>query len=329
MGKIIGMGNALTDVLVTLKDDSLLHTLGLPKGSMQLIGEEKLAEINEHFARLHTHVVTGGSAGNTILALANLGAPTGFIGKVGKDKYGEFYKEQGTALGIEEKLFVSDRLPSGVASALISPDGERTFGTHLGAAASLKAEELSAELFKGYTYLYIEGYLVQDHEMILRAIELAKEAGLHICIDLASYNIVEEDLEFFTLIINKYADIVFANEEEAKALTGKEPTEALDEISKTCSIAIVKLGEKGSSIKKGSQTIYIEAQSVDKVIDTTGAGDYYAAGFLYGLRAGYALDVCAQIGSILASAIIQTVGASLSKEKWDEIKLNIQSLLPE
>ena len=138
-------------------------------------------------------------------------------------------------------------------------DGERTFGTYLGAAASLRAEELTLDMFKGYAYLFIEGYLVQDHEMILHAIELAKEAGLQICLDMASYNIVANDLEFFTLLINKYVDIVFANEEEAKAFTGKEPEEALRVIAKKCSIAIVKVGASGSYIRKGRHT------SADKV----------------------------------------------------------------
>lgn len=161
-----------------------------------------------------------------------------------------------------------------MASTFISPDGERTFGTYLGAASTLKAEELSLEMFKGYTYLFIEGYLVQEHDMILRAIELAKEAGLQVCLDMASYNIVAGDHEFFSLLVNKYVDIVFANEEEAKAFTGKEPEEALDIIAKMCSIAIVKVGARGSLIRKGTEEVRIEAVPVAKVVDTTGAGDF-------------------------------------------------------
>ena len=218
MDKIIGLGNALVDVLATLKDDTLLDEMGLPKGSMQLIDDAKLQQINTKFSQMKTHLATGGSAGNAILGLACLGAATGFIGKVGNDNYGEFFRENLQKNKIEDKLLTSDRLPSGVASTFISPDGERTFGTYLGAAASLRAEELTLDMFKGYAYLFIEGYLVQDHEMILHAIELAKEAGLQICLDMASYNIVANDLEFFSLLINKYVDIVFANEEEAKSL---------------------------------------------------------------------------------------------------------------
>ena len=326
MDKIIGLGNALVDVLATLEDDMLLDEMGLPKGSMQLIDDAKLQQINAKFSQMKTHLATGGSAGNAILGLACLGAGTGFIGKVGNDHYGDFFRKNLQKNNIEDKLLTSEHLPSGVASTFISQDGERTFGTYLGAAASLKAEDLTLEMFKGYAYLFIEGYLVQDHEMILHAIELAKEAGLQICLDMASYNIVEQDHDFFSLLINKYVDIVFANEEEAKAFTGKEPEEALDVIAKMCSIAIVKLGARGSLIRKGTEEVHVHAVTVDRVIDTTGAGDYFAAGFLYGLTCGYSLEKCGKIGSILSGSIIRVIGAEMPAEWWEDIKTRISEL---
>jgi sugar/nucleoside kinase (ribokinase family) len=326
MDKILGMGNALVDVLATLKEDSLLAEMNLPKGSMQLIDEDKLQCINSKFSEMKTHVATGGSAGNTILALANLGAPVGFIGKVGNDSFGNFFKENLAKHSIEDKLQPSP-LPTGVASTFISPDGERTFGTFLGAAATLKAEDITPAMFEGYSYLYIEGYLVQDHDMILHAICLAKEAGLHVCLDLASYNIVEGDKEFFNLLINKYVDIVFANEEEAKAFTGTSPEEAVDIIGSRCSIAIVKVGSKGSLIRKGTESVSCGVERVEHVVDTTGAGDFYAAGFLYGLTSGYSLDKCAQIGSLLSAKVIQVVGTTLSEETWNEIKSKINEII--
>lgn len=255
--------------------------------------------------------------------MAQLGAGTGFIGKVNNDSYGNFYRESLLKRGTEANLLLSDTLPSGVASTFISPDGERTFGTYLGAASTLKAEDLSLEMFKGYTYLFIEGYLVQEHDMILRAIELAKEAGLQVCLDMASYNIVAGDHEFFSLLVNKYVDIVFANEEEAKAFTGKEPEEALDVIAKMCSIAIVKVGARGSLIRKGTEEVRVEAVPVAKVVDTTGAGDFFAAGFLYGLTCGYSLEKCGKIGSILSGEVIQVIGTELPDSKWEKIKEDI------
>ncbi|MCD8183431.1 MAG: adenosine kinase [Bacteroides sp.] len=320
MDKIIGLGNALVDVLATLDNDEILVEMELPKGSMTLIDEDKLLKINECFSRMKTHLVNGGSAGNAIRGMAKLGAGTGFIGKVGNDTYGNFYRDSLLKWGTEANLLLSNALPSGVASTFISPDGERTFGTYLGAASTLKAEELSLEMFKRYAYLFIEGYLVQDHDMILRAIELAKEAGLQVCLDMASYNIVAGDHEFFSLLVNKYVDIVFANEEEAKAFTGKEPEEALDIIAKMCSIAIVKVGARGSLIRKGTEEVRVEAVPVQKVVDTTGAGDFFAAGFLYGLTCGYSLEKCGKIGSILSGEVIQVIGAELPVETWGKIK---------
>lgn len=152
--------------------------------------------------------------------------------------------------GIDAKLQKGE-LPSGIASTFISKDGERTFATYLGAAATLRAEDLSREMFAGYSYLYIEGYLLQDHDLILRAMQLAKEQDLQICLDMASYNIVEEERDFFDMLITKYVDIVFANESEARAYTGKEAEKALEEIASKCSIAVVKTGRSGSLIKKG------------------------------------------------------------------------------
>lgn len=323
MDKIIGLGNALVDVLATLENDEILAEMRLPKGSMTLIDEDKLLKINECLSGVKTHLAIGGSAGNAIRAMAQLGAATGFIGKVGDDAYGNFYRDSLLKRETEAILLLSGTLPSGVASTFISPDGERTFGTYLGAASTLKAEELSLEMFKGYAYLFIEGYLVQDHDMILRAIELAKEAGLQVCLDMASYNIVAEDYDFFSLLVNKYVDIVFANEEEAKAFTGKEPEEALDVIAKMCSIAIVKVGADGSLVRKGTEEVHVKVVPVKKVVDTTGAGDYFAAGFLYGLTCGYSLEKCGKIGSILSGEVIQTIGAELSPAKWDKIKEEI------
>lgn len=326
MDKIIGMGNALVDVLVRIDDDSLLEKLHLPKGSMQLIQEDTLSEIRKYTSGMKIHRSTGGSAGNTVCALAALGANPGFIGKVGQDETGAFFGDTLRQRGVNALLATCD-LPSGIASTFISTDGERTFGTYLGAAATLRAEDLSRKMFAGYNYLYIEGYLLQDHDLMLRAVQLAKEEGLQVCLDMASYNVVEAERDFFDQLIVKYVDIVFANESEARAYTGKEPHEALEEIASKCSIAVVKTGKEGSLVKKGTEVIQLLSCPVDNVLDTTGAGDFYAAGFMYGLTCGYSLEKCVQISTILATAVIQEVGTTLPAKKWDEIKLNIESLL--
>lgn len=322
MDKIIGLGNALVDVLVKIQSDETLSEMQLPKGCMTLIDEDKYHIISKFFSKQETHVCIGGSAGNAIRALSHLGATTGFIGKVKKDCNGDFFRQSLEELGVEDKMLLSETLPTGVASTFISPDGQRTFGTYLGAAASLTADELNLDMFAGFSYLFIEGYLVQNHDLILRAICLAKEAGLQVCLDLASCNVVADDLEFFSLLINKYIDIVFANEQEAEALTGLPGEEAVDAIAKMCSVSIVKLGKRGVVIRKGTERIFDEAAPVpdSAVADTTGAGDYFAAGFLYGLTSGKSLERCARIGSILSGEVIQVIGTELTAERWKEIQ---------
>ena len=319
MKKIIGIGNALTDALVTLPNDELLHTFGLPKGSMTLIGDEEQQRIQECFASLDVQRATGGSAGNTMLALAHLGAKPGFIGAVGDDATGNFFAANCTKCGITPYLTTLP-VQSGIAYTFISPGGERTFATYLGAAAMMDPESLTTEMFAGYDYLYVEGYLVQNHALILRAVELAKEMGLKICLDLASYNIVAADHAFFTRLIAEYVDVVFANEEEARAFANAEPAEALECLHSQCEVAVVKLGPAGSTIMRKGEKVFIEAWPVEKVIDTTAAGDFYAAGVMYGLMNGCTLTQCAQIGTILSGHVIQIVGTQLTEEVWGEIK---------
>ena len=322
MKKIIGIGNALTDALVTLPNDDLLHTFGLPKGSMTLIGDEEQQRIQECFASLEVQRATGGSAGNTMLALANLGAEPGFIGSVGDDAIGDFFAANCEKRGIAPYL---TRLPmqSGVAYTFISPGGERTFATYLGAAAMMGPESLSPDMFDGYDYLYVEGYLVQNHALILRAVELAKAKGLKVCLDLASYNIVAADHEFFTRLVTEYVDVVFANEEEARAFAGAEPAEALEQFHSLCEVAVVKLGAAGATIMRGGERVFVEAWPVEKVIDTTAAGAFYAAGVMYGLMNDCSLAQCARIGTILSGHVIQIVGTQLSEEVWAQMKLLI------
>lgn len=326
MDKIIGIGNALVDILVTLKDEQLLKDLHFPKGSMQLIDEVKLRQISELFKTMHTYRATGGSVCNAMLALANLGMKPGIIGKVGYDETGDFFYQNALSHGIDARLGKSD-LPSGIASTFITPDGQRTFGTFLGASATMSAADLSAETFRGYQYLFVEGYLVQNHELVLRACQLARELGMTICYDLASYNIVEGDHAFISQVVREYVDILFANEEEARAFAKADVKQAIDELAQCCRVAVVKVGAEGAYIKSGDTCVHVPAMPVEKVVDTNAAGDFFAAGFLYGYLQGCPLEVCGRIGAVLAGHVIQTVGTALPEDEWNEIKLKINTIL--
>ena len=225
MDKITGIGNALVDSLVHITDDAELERLKLPKGSMQLIDEQQYAALSREMNRLSPKCATGGSAANAMLALARLGRKPGFIGKTGDDEMGRFYAGTMSAAGADIHVAHSS-LPTGVASTFISPDGQRTFATFLGAAATLEPADIRPEMIEGSRYLYLEGYLVQNHALIDRAVEIAKQVGAKICLDLASYNIVEQDRAYFERLVSGSVDIVFANEEESRAFTGLEPEAA-------------------------------------------------------------------------------------------------------
>ena len=199
--------------------------------------------------------------------------------------------------------------------------------THLGAALELSAEEIEPTIFDGYDCLYVEGYLVQSHELILKAARTAKECGLKVALDLASFNIVAENLEFLHSLVAQYVDIVFANEDEAKTFTGEaEPLNALQAISTMCELAIVKIGTKGAIIKQGDEVVHVGIMAAAKRVDTTGAGDFYAAGFLAGLCEGLTLRQCGTIGAITAGKVIEVVGTTFGEEAWEEIDLLVNKV---
>lgn len=316
---VIGIGNALTDMLVNLSNDSVLTEYQLAKGSMSLVDSELQTAISKHVAGCPYSLSLGGSAGNTIRAMARLGTPVGFIGKVGEDGTGEFYVQALRNVGVVPYILHSEQ-KSGKCVALVSKDGERTFVTHLGAAADLHADEIDGVVFDGYDYLYIEGYLVQDHDLIRTTIERAKAHGLKVAIDLASFNVVEENREFLRDIVERYVDILFANEDEARAFTGEaEPQNALQQISSMCELAVVKIGMRGALIKRGDEVVHVGIMAAAKRVDTTGAGDFYAAGFMSGLTEGLSLRQCGTLGAIAAGKVIEVVGTTLSEEAWSEI----------
>ena len=204
--RIVGLGNALTDVLARLHSDECFDEMGLLKGGMQLIDEEKLLRIMSVFEGLETTLASGGSAANAVSGVARMGIESGFIGKIGRDAYGRFFREDMERNGVQT-LLIEGEQASGCAMTMITPDGERTFGTFLGAAATLCAEELSAEMFEGYDILHIEGYLVQDTSLILRAVQLAKEAGLSVSFDMASYNVVKDNYAIIRDLVENYVDL--------------------------------------------------------------------------------------------------------------------------
>ncbi len=315
--KILGLGNALVDVLVQLDNDKIIDRLNYPKGSMQLIEAEDIPKITNTIESFPAILLSGGSAANTIHGLSSLGTKCGFVGKVGKDELGDFYSHDLESAKVETTLYRSETV-TGRAYTLITPDTERTFATYLGAAVELVPEDLKSVNFKDFDLLHIEGYLVQNTSLVEASMKLAKEKKLTISLDLASFNVVETYHDFLSTIIPDYVDIVFANEEEAKAYTGKDPFDALNLIAEQCSIAIVKTGKEGSLIQAGKKNVKIDAIPVN-ALDTTGAGDQYAAGFLHGYANKLDLNKCGTLGALLAGTVIENYGARIPGKLWEKV----------
>jgi sugar/nucleoside kinase (ribokinase family) len=324
MDKVLGMGNALVDVMTRLMDDKILEEFSLPKGSMQLVSKEFSNRLMAFTLGLERSQSSGGSAANTVHGLANLGIETGFVGKIGKDNMGKFFQRDLEKKNIIPLLFY-DLEETGRSIALISPDSERTFATFLGAAVNLHEEDIDSDLYEGYNYFYIEGYLVQNRVLFEKALRLAKSNKLTVVLDLASYNVVSENKKFLYGNIKKYVDILLANEREAEALTCKPPGLALEELSGMAGIAVVKLGVKGSRIKSGKEEHSIGIIKAN-AIDTTGAGDLYAAGFLYGLCCGQDLSVCGELGALLGGTVTEVIGAKLDDSQWDKVKEKVKEI---
>lgn len=326
MKSILGIGNALTDILAVLPDDSFLHEYHLPKGSMQWVDKETSDKIFERLKPLGVQYVAGGSAANTITGTAIFGMPSGFIGKIGNDEVGALFSSDQAQYGIRSTL-LKGRDSSGRAMVFISgTNAERTFANYMGATLELGPDDLKPEYFSGYDYFHIEGYLVQNQALIRKAVEMARNAGCIISIDMASYNVVESNNAFLHDIVDKYVDIVFANETEAKAFTKMEPRAALEEISHHCSIAVVKTGKTGSMIQSGDEFHSIDAWPA-KAIDATGAGDTYAAGFLYAHSLGMPLRVCGEVGSIIAAKVVEVIGSKIDIPRWKKAKAEIRALI--
>ena len=323
---VLGVGNALVDIITILENDSLLEQFGLPRGSMTLVDSELSKNIYNTVISNKKELTTGGSVANSMRTFAGLGGNGGYMGKIGNDELGQLFKDSFEKKGINTHLLYSEK-DTGRVMGLVSPDSERTMATYLGAAAELTPNDFTPGLFAGYNYLYMEGYLVFNHKLIETGVRMAKEAGLKVVIDLASYNVVEANLDFLKALISNYVDIVFANEEEAKSFTGKNPEDALEEIGNMCELAVVKIGKEGSLIKRGEEKVKVGIIPA-KAIDTTGAGDNYAAGFLFGLTRNLDLETCGKIAALVSGKSVEVMGPNLLSEQWPDVMSELKKIIP-
>ncbi|PDH30041.1 MAG: adenosine kinase [Puniceicoccaceae bacterium MED-G31] len=317
--KIIGVGSPIVDT-VTQVDESFIEQINGAKGGMVYVETDTIENL---LGKAPNEAIKspGGSAGNTLFALARMGNQSAFIGKTGNCENGIFYRKSFQALGGDSTRFKIGSVPNGQCLSLVTPDGERTMRTHLGAAMTLLPEEISAVDFDGYQHAHIEGYLLFNEALMRSVLIAAKEAGCTISLDLASFEVVQASQAILPQILKDFVDIVFANEEEGHAFTekgGDYSNMALD-LAQYCQVAVVKVGAHGSYVASGSDVQKAEAVVAKQVIDTTGAGDLWAAGFLHGWAQKMELLECAKIGSILGAAVVEQHGSALPQAVWESI----------
>lgn len=311
---LLAIGNAIVDVLAQTDEafiaaQSAAH--GMEKGAMTLIDEARAVSL---YADMPPGIESsGGSAGNTIAGFASFGGKGAYIGKVAKDQLGEVFSHDLKALGVK---FDTAPLESGAPTArcliLVTPDGQRTMNTFLGACVNLSPADIDAALVQSARITYLEGYLFDPphaKDAFRVASELAHQASRKVALSLSDPFCVHRYRAEFQTFVEDHVDILFANEEEAKALYESASFEAaLESLKGKCEIIAITRGDKGSVILAGDKRIDIAPEAGVKVVDTTGAGDQYAAGFLYGYTQGMALDMCGRLGSLAAAEVISHMG---------------------
>ncbi|MFA5856679.1 MAG: adenosine kinase [Candidatus Pacearchaeota archaeon] len=318
---VSGIGSALLDITFHV-DDEMLKELGLVKGNMTLIDSKQGKEILSKLKNKSSIISPGGSSSNTLAGVSSLGGKTLFFGKIGNDEFGNIYNEKTLEEQVSPELSKHDLSETGYAITFITPDLERTFATNLGASIFFSVKDLVEDKIKDSSILHLEGYQIEGEETrntLLKAIEIAKKNNTLVSMDLSDSGVIKRHLDFLKDLIKNSIDIVFVNEMESLALTGKSELESLEELSKLCDVAIVKLGKDGSLIKSKDKTYKIEPNKVS-VVNTNGAGDMYAAGILYGISNGFDLETAGKLASFASSQVVASSGARLDRTKKEELQ---------
>tara|TARA_B100001123_G_scaffold448625_1_gene610532 strand:+ start:9600 stop:10598 length:999 start_codon:yes stop_codon:yes gene_type:complete len=314
--KIIGVGNPVMDFLAHVSEDFVTSVAG-EKGGMVLVDTPAMDTLMSQLPAEPTQA-PGGSAGNTILGLAELGHTPAMLGKIGNCETGQSYKEVLVERGGDGSRFKIGSIANGRCLSLITPDSERTMRTDLGAAMTLHPDEIALKDFHGYQHAHIEGYILFNRELMFKVLDTAKEAGCTVSLDLASFEVVHAAKDIMEDIIVQYVDYVFSNEEEAEAFTnmGKDYHGMVLHLATLAEIAVVKLGKEGSMIGYGTEVISVDAHTVERLVDTTGAGDLWASGFLHGLLNGHDLHQAGKFASMVGAEAVQVLGAALPEDRW-------------
>lgn len=327
--RVIGVGSPIVDRLA-LVDETFLATVGANKGGMQLVDTSCMENLLKQVPG-KTLITPGGSAANTLFALARLKIGAVLLGKLGDDKEGRFYRRAFEQLGGDGSLLKTCAVAATARClSMVTPDSERTMRTDLGAAAAFAPDDLHADDFRNCRHAHVEGYLLFNPDLALAVLNAAKSAGCTISLDLGAFEVVDGAAETLQQLLDRYVDVVLANEDEAAAFCGqRDPMAGLDALSGHCAIAVVKRGADGALIRKKGKTYDVPAHNVDNVKDTTGAGDFWAAGFLYGLMNDCEMNACGHLGALLGAAVVRHLGADLPSADWDSVREDFKQYLQE
>ena len=323
---VVGVGSALVDILIH-EDDAFLAQTGAAKGVMTYADEVMISQVLRK-ATSPAMVVPGGSACNTVVGIGQLGGEAHFIGKCADDDMGLLLRSSLEQKRVVPRL-ISSQTPTGQVLSIVTPDAQRSMLTFLGASAETRPDEIPADSFEDAAVVQVEGYLLFNPELITAVLARAKAADALVSLDLASANVVEASKEILTRLIDRYVDILIANEDEALAYTGiSDETASVRAMARQAKLAVLKTGPRGSLIANEDKVIAIAPKGNGRAKDTTGAGDLWAAGFLYGVVEGMPLDLCGDLGSLCGFEVCQVMGATIPDDRWQLIHQYMEEKWP-
>ena len=308
--EICFIGNAIVDIFSNVSYQ-ILDDLGISKGSMQLVDEELSDKILEHIQV--SKIISGGSAANTAVGFNSFGGKCSFIGQIGNDKLGDLFLKdiKGSGILFKYKDFkVKEKTSKSIV--LITPDAERSMNTFIGASNQFNINSFEDQLIMNSNMIYIEGYLFDQadaKEAIYHCCNIAKSNNKKVALSLSDLFCVDRHRIDFLNLINKYVDIIFANEHEIKSLYQSELKSSIHKIKKSVDFGAITLGSKGSVVFENKLEYHVDPINVVELVDTTGAGDLYASGFLFGFVNNYSIEDCGHLGNKAASEIIRYIGA--------------------
>ncbi|MBO5681207.1 MAG: adenosine kinase [Lentisphaeria bacterium] len=323
MPRILGVGTLLLDILSCVDDSFLVQNVPGRKGGSDTV----TADFSRSLAVKLPGVkyAPGGSAPNTLDALAAWGIDSRLIGMVGRDEDGDYCKQH--FRGDISAIKTHPELPTGRCISMVTPDSERTMRTFLGASAAIAPEDLQEQDFAGVDLLLFEGYMLYDEPLTLKIFEIAERLAIPVAFDLASFELVAKYRESLLPDLLKKCAVLFCNREEAEAFAGQGSNEELlDRLSVFAPLVALKLGRDGAMILQNGKTISVEAELVENPVDTTGAGDLWQAGFLYGHLTGKSLETCGNLGAALGAEVVSVLGGVIPEEGWQRIikKFNLK-----